>query len=183
MSTAIPVVIEKDAGEAIWFGGGLFTFKVTTEETGGAFMLIDDIALRGKATPLHSHPGHDETFYVIDGELLLHIEGKEHAAGPGAIAAIPRGVPHAFLVTSESAHFITFVTPGDANAEAFFRQAGEPAPGRTPPPEGTPLPIERIVAAGKETGFMEMLGPPPFKREGPKRAPSAPADHQPIRST
>jgi hypothetical protein len=114
---------------------------------------------------LHSHPGHDETFYVIDGELLLHIDGAEQTAGPGSIAAIPRGVAHAFLVTSESARFIGFITPGDASAEAFFRQAGEPAPTRAAPPAGTPLDIEGIVEAGKQTGFMHMLGPPPFKRE------------------
>lgn len=102
---------------------------------------------------------------MIDGEVLLHIDGVEQTAGAGSIAAIPRGVPHAFLVTSESARFITFVTPGDANAEAFFREGGEPAPGRTPPPEGTPLDIERIVQAGMRTGFMVMLGPPPFERE------------------
>jgi hypothetical protein len=36
MSTAVPVVVEQDAGEAWWFGGGLFTFKVTSEQSGGA---------------------------------------------------------------------------------------------------------------------------------------------------
>jgi len=165
MNTAVPVVVEQDAGEAWWFGGGLFTFKVTSEQSGGAYILIEDKANRGKTTPLHSHTGHDETFYVIDGELLLHIDGAERTAGPGAVAAIPRGLPHAFLVTSESARWIAFITPGDASAEAFFREAGEPAPSRTPPPAGTPLDIEGIVAAGERTGFMEMLGPPPFKRE------------------
>ena len=170
MSTAVPVVVEQDAGEAWWFGGGLFTFKVTSEQSAGAFLLIEDTANRGKTTPLHSHPAHDETFYVIDGELLLHIDGVEQTARSGSIAAIPRGVPHAFLVTSESARFIGFITPGDANAEAFFRQAGDAAPDRTPPPEGTPLDIERIVEAGKSTGFMEMLGPPPFKKEAERSA-------------
>ncbi len=165
MSTAVPVVIEQDAGEALWFGGGLFMFKVTSEQSGGAFFLIEDTALRGKMTPLHSHPGHDETFYVIKGELLLHIDGAEQTARSGSIASIPRGVPHAFKVVSGSARFITFITPGAADAEAFFREGGEPAPSRTPPPAGTPLDIERIVAAGNRTGFMDMLGPPPFDRD------------------
>jgi quercetin dioxygenase-like cupin family protein len=165
MSTAVPVVVEQDAGEAWWFGGGLFTFKVTSEQSGGAFLLIEDTAMRGKTTPLHSHPEHDETFYLIEGEILLHIDGSEQVARAGSVAAIPRGVPHAFLVISESARFLGFITPGDASAEAFFRQAGEPAPSRTPPPEGTPLNIEAIIGAGKQTGFMDMLGPPPFKRD------------------
>src|SRR5687767_9525801 len=120
--TAIPVVAGRDDGEALWFGGGLFIIKVSGEQSGGAFLLIEDTAAKGKTTPLHVHRGHDETFYVTEGELLLHIDGAEHVAGAGAIAAIPRGTPHAFLVTSETARWIGFVTPGDANAEAFFRE-------------------------------------------------------------
>jgi hypothetical protein len=42
---------------------------------------------------------------------------------------LEKSTPHALLVTSESARLITFVTPGDA--EAFYREAGEPAPGRS----------------------------------------------------
>ena len=162
---AVPVVVEQDAGEYIWFGGALFTFKVTAEQSNGAFILIEDTASRGKTTPLHVHPHHDETFYVVEGELILHVDGDEQIARSGSIAFVPRGVPHAFLVTSESARFLGMITPGDANAEAFFRQAGEAAPDRVAPPAGTPLDIARIVEAGKRTGFMEALGPPPFERD------------------
>lgn len=166
MSSAVPVVVEQDAGEALWFGAGLFTFKVTSEQSGGAFILVEDTMSRGKATPLHVHPRHDEAVYVISGELLVHIEGVEQTARSGSVAAIPRGTPHAFFVTSESARLIAFVTPGDPSAEAFFREGGEAAPSRTPPPPGTPLDIERLIKAGKRTGFMEVLGPPPFRGDG-----------------
>ena len=163
MSSAVPIVVEQDSGEFIWFGAGLFTFKVTSEQSGGAYILIEDTMSRGKTTPLHVHPSHDETSYLIDGEILYHIDGMEQIARSGSVAAIPRGTPHALLVTSESARVIAFVNPGDA--ETFYREAGEPAPSRTAPPEGTPLNIERLLEAGKRTGFMDVLGPPPFKRD------------------
>jgi quercetin dioxygenase-like cupin family protein len=165
MSSAIPMVLEQHAGEFIWFGAGLFTFKVTSEQSGGVFILSEDTMSRGKTTPLHVHPVHDETVYVIDGELLVHLDGVEHMSGPGSVVAIPRGTPHAFLVTSESARLIVFITPGDRNAETFFREGGEAAPSRTPPPPGTPLNIQRLLEAGKRTGFMDVLGPPPFTRD------------------
>jgi quercetin dioxygenase-like cupin family protein len=165
------MVLEREAGEFIWFGAGLFTFKVTSEQSGGVFILSEDTMGRGKTTPLHVHPVHDEAIYVVDGEILVHLNGVEHVARTGSVASIPRGTPHAFLVTSASATVIGFITPGDANAEAFFREGGEAAPGRTPPPPGTPLNIERILAAGKRTGFMDFLGPPPFKREGQNSQP------------
>lgn len=165
MSNAIPLVLEPHAGEFIWFGAGLFTFKVTSEQSGGAFLLSEDTMSRGKTTPLHVHPVHDETIYLLDGELIVHMDGVEYIARAGSVAAIPRGTPHAFLVTSASARVIAFITPGDRNAEAFFREGGETAPSRTPPPPGTPLNIERLLEAGKRTGFMDLLGPPPFKRD------------------
>jgi hypothetical protein len=45
--------------------------------------------------------------------------------------------------------------------ERFFREAGEPATERVLPEAG-PLDIERIAAAARRTGAVEILGPPPF---------------------
>jgi quercetin dioxygenase-like cupin family protein len=160
---AVPVVAGKDDGEALWFGGGLFVFKVTSEQSGGAFLLIEDTMGKGKTTPLHVHPSHDETFYLVEGDVRLHIDGVESDAGAGAIASIPRGIPHAFLVTSEFARVIVMVTPGDASFEAFYREGGEPAKTRTMP-TSTELDIPKLVEAGKRTGSMEVLGPPPFAK-------------------
>lgn len=44
--------------------------------------------------PPHDHP-HEQLGYVIEGELLLTIDGVEHRLGPGAAYAIPGGVEHA----------------------------------------------------------------------------------------
>jgi quercetin dioxygenase-like cupin family protein len=153
------MVTAQEAGESLWFGGGLVTFKVTSEQSGGALCLIEHAASRGKPTPLHLHPDHDETGYVLEGELLLHIDGVEYTAGPGAVVWIPKGTPHALLVTSEMARSLWAVTPGRA-MEAFFRQAGDAALNRTlPPPE---IDITRLRAVGEGTGAMKVLGPPPF---------------------
>src|SRR5688572_19720862 len=121
MSNATPAVIMQEAGESLWFGGGLLTLKVTSEQSAGVLCLFEHAASRGKRTPLHLHLDHDETVYVLEGELLLHIDGVEHTAGPGAVVWIPRGTPHALLVTSELARSLWAVTPGGA-MEAFFRQ-------------------------------------------------------------
>jgi quercetin dioxygenase-like cupin family protein len=159
MSSGRPAVLTQDTGETIWFGGGLVTFKVTSEQSGGGLCMIEHAAGRGKQTPLHIHPDHDETGYVLEGELLLHIDGVEQTAGPGTMVWIPRGTPHAFLVTSELARSLWVVTPGEA-MEAFFRQAGDVAASRTLPP--AEIDIARLRAAGEGTGAMKTLGPPPF---------------------
>jgi quercetin dioxygenase-like cupin family protein len=162
MSRTAPVITTQDAGDNIWFGGGLVSFKVTTEQSGGALILFEHAAAKGKRTPLHLHPDHDETGLLLEGELLLHVDGVEHRVGPGAAIRIPRGVPHALLVTSDIARSVWVVTPGGA-MEEFFRQAGEVAPDRTlPPPD---IDIARLLAVGEATGAMKVLGPPPFPED------------------
>ena len=80
MSTLVPIVRVEGEGEKLWFyGGGVHTWLATNAETGGAFLLFDDVMTRGKTTPLHSHPEVDETLYMLDGEILVHIDGREQS--------------------------------------------------------------------------------------------------------
>ena len=113
MSTAVPIIRQDGEGEQMWFaGGGTFTWKATAEETGGAFLLLEDRMEQGKVTPLHLHPNEDEAIYVLEGELLVHFDGEEHRVGPGGLFVAPRGLPHAFMVVSESARVLGLQTPG-----------------------------------------------------------------------
>ncbi len=160
-----PIVLEPREGEALWFNNDLLTFKATGAQTGGAFLAVEELARRGKATPLHSHPEEEETFYILGGEVLFHFDGEEQSLGAGAFVSVPRGVPHAYLVTSEVARALVVITPGGGAMEAFFRDAGEPAAERALPAEA-PLDIERIGGAAQRTGAVKILGPPPFGEPG-----------------
>ena len=159
-SKLVPIVRSVGEGERLWFyGGGLHVWKASAKETGGAFLLFEDVMARGKTTPLHTHPLVDETLYVLEGEVLLHIDGKEERIGSGGIAIAPRGVPHAFLVTSETARILFLETPG--SSEAFYRGASEPA---TPELEtAAPVDFARVRASAERNGGIEILGPPPFR--------------------
>src|SRR3712207_6707773 len=92
-----PIVLEPGEGEALWFNNDLLTFKATGAGTGGAFLLVDELARRGKVTPLHTHPEEGETFYVLEGQALFHVEGNERSLGPGGFVSVPPGAPHAYL--------------------------------------------------------------------------------------
>ena len=161
-TTAVPIVRGEGEGERRWFaGGGVWTMKATAEETGGAFILFEDRMPRGKTTPLHTHPHEDETFIVLEGEILVHVEGAEHRVGPGGVAVVPRGARHAFLVTSEIARILALLTPG--SGEAFYRDASEPSTDETDaqrPPD-----LDRLrAAAERHPDIIQILGPPPFER-------------------
>jgi len=144
-------------GETLWFGGAHQTVKAPGEWSDGAFSLVEVTAPRGRATPLHRDPS-DETFYLLDGELLFHVEGDEHRAGAGDTVSVRRGTTHAFLVTSERVTFLVLNTPG--THDAYFRDGGEPASHQdfaaAPPPD-----FARMEESNRKHG-VEILGPPPF---------------------
>ena len=157
MTTLTSTVRPSGTGEQRWFcGGGVHTWLATEAETAGAFLMFEDRLEGGKVTPLHRHPDADETFYMLEGDILLHVDGAQQALGAGGIAIVPRGVPHAFMVTSAEARMLCLQTPG--HGEAFYRHASDPA-GEGTPPEAD---FDRVRAAAGDTGAIELLGPPPF---------------------
>ncbi|MDQ4071971.1 MAG: quercetin 2,3-dioxygenase [Actinomycetota bacterium] len=158
------MIRQEGEGEQLWFaGGGLLTIKASAAETGGAFTLLEDRMARGKTTPLHLHPNMEEAIYVLEGELLVEIEGERHRVGPGGLVMAPRGVAHAFLVTSETAHVLALLAPG--TGEAFFREASEPV--RSAADASRPADFARLQEVAERSDSLELLGPPPFAAPGP----------------
>jgi quercetin dioxygenase-like cupin family protein len=151
------IVRDREEGERRWFyGGGEHTWKATAEETAGAFLLFEDRMTEGKVTPLHTHPKSDESMFVLEGEILMHIEGTDHPIRSGGLAVAPRGVPHAFMVTSPEVRLLCLHTPGCC--QAFYWDASEPL---TETQERT-VDMDRVRASAKKNGGIEILGPPPF---------------------
>jgi quercetin dioxygenase-like cupin family protein len=146
-------------GEALWYGGTLVLLRATHEQTGGQFAMLEIIGGRGNGTPLHVHEREDELIRVLDGEIEVVTGDARGAGGPGFVALSPRGVAHAFRVTSDEARLLFVFTPGN-DSEGFFRDAGDPAAARTLPPPSEPD-IERAMRAG-EAHFLKIVGPPPF---------------------
>jgi quercetin dioxygenase-like cupin family protein len=158
----------QDQGERRWFfGGGVHVWKAKAEETGGAFLLFEDRMSGGKMTPLHTHPDSDETMFILEGEILMHVDGREQAVGQGGLVVAPRGVPHAFMVTSPHARMLCLHTPGCC--QAFYWDASVPM---DPDAEGALDPsgagysgevdFGKVQESARRNGGIEILGPPPF---------------------
>jgi quercetin dioxygenase-like cupin family protein len=161
--TAGAVVRTAEDGERRWFaGGGVHVWMAQADETGGAFHAFVDHLTRGKMTPLHLHPDADDSMYVIDGEILYHVDGEEHVLGPGSFATALRGTPHAFMVVSDTATVFAFQTPGAG--ERFYRDASDPLGEGDAPSDAPDVPrLQRTAAAHAEA--VRFLGPPPFSRD------------------
>ncbi|MEU4395107.1 cupin domain-containing protein [Kribbella sp. NPDC023855] len=157
MSGREAIVRNAGEGDLRWFaGGGVHRWLATAEETGGSYLLFEDVMERGKVTPLHTHPEVEETMIVMEGEILMHLDGTERKVGAGGMGMVPRGLPHAFLVTSETARILCLITPGVG--QDFFFGASEPYV------EGADHQVDfsRIEQSGRDNGGIEILGPPPF---------------------
>jgi mannose-6-phosphate isomerase-like protein (cupin superfamily) len=46
--------------------------------------------------PQHVHHGHDETFFVVEGEFEFVLGDEQVLLVPGSFLSVPRGTPHTF---------------------------------------------------------------------------------------
>lgn len=157
--TPVPTVRLAEQAEQRWFyGGGVHSWLATADETGGAFLLFSDVMDQGKRTPLHTHPA-DESMYVVDGSIVVHLAGAEHQVDAGGLVIAPRDVPHAFMVVSPTATLLTLHTPG--TCQAFYFGASEPLTDDTQ----RVVDFDRIRDSAAANGGIEILGPPPFSAD------------------
>lgn len=118
--TGAPDLVFRDSGvgEAIRWRAEMLV-KAKTEETGGAFTLLETVTAPGGGPPLHLHASVDEAFYVLDGAYEVVCGDTSVAAAPGAFVLLPRGVPHRYRSGPEGGRMLMLFTPG--GTEGYFR--------------------------------------------------------------
>src|SRR3954469_13587138 len=80
----------------------------------------------GGGPPPHIHHREDEAFYVLEGELLFHVDGRSIAVGAGFWVTLARGSLHHFKnVGNRTARMLILVTP--SGLERFFEEVGRTA--------------------------------------------------------
>ncbi|TMF80927.1 MAG: cupin domain-containing protein [Chloroflexi bacterium] len=91
-------VLGPGGGRSIDLGGFRMSVKASREDTSGSFTLLEADEPAGFGPPLHIHRDAAEAFYVLEGEYLLFIEGREHPCPAGSFIFIPAGIEHGFRV-------------------------------------------------------------------------------------
>jgi quercetin dioxygenase-like cupin family protein len=95
-----------------WYKGMLHSQMAGTEDNNGAFDLVLIKARPGVEPPPHLHSREHEAMYLLSGEIAFYIETEVFTAKAGEYVFIPRGKRHAFLITSEKAEVMLYVSPG-----------------------------------------------------------------------
>jgi quercetin dioxygenase-like cupin family protein len=156
-------LLSKDSGVIdVWWPYqpqvGRYTVKIGAEQTGGGLSQILCKDLRGGAPPLHIHHREDETFYVIAGEISFFVGDQRIEATAGDFVFAPKGVPHAFLVTSDRAEYLASFSP--AGAEQFFAEVAPPVASGDATARPSAADPEEFARTAARYGI-EIVGPPP----------------------
>src|SRR5712691_4148487 len=104
-------VLRPGEGRAIDLGGFQMSVKATNEETDGAFSLLEATEPPDFGPPLHTHHDAAEAFYVLEGEYITFIDGREFVSPAGSFIFIPAGMPHGFRVGRTASRKLNLYTP------------------------------------------------------------------------
>src|SRR3989337_2694075 len=146
------IVLAEGEGLRLQSGPGRdLVFKVTGDDTGGAFdYFVVEVAPRG-GPPLHVHHRQEETIHVLKGRYKVRIGDSIFHCDPGGFAYLPSTVPHAVLnLTDEPGEIIVVYTPGGGHK--FYEEFGPISRSGRPDP--------KAIGALFPEGDMTLLGPP-----------------------
>lgn len=104
-------VLRPGEGRTIDLGGFRMSVKATHDQTNGAFSLVEAQEPPGFGPPLHIHRDAAEAFYVLEGEYIIFLDGRELTCPAGSFIFIPAGVPHGFRVGDVPSRKLNLYTP------------------------------------------------------------------------
>lgn len=124
-------VLAPGAGDSFSMMGVTVTPKVVSQDTGGAYCLLEQQVLPGGGSPPHIIYEADKVIYVVTGSFAI-LAGEEIVqAEAGACVIIPRGVIHNFKnVGTEPGKILVSLTP--AGHEDFLRELSSVTQGGPP---------------------------------------------------
>ncbi len=142
-----PYMLKDDEGQKLQSLGALVLVKACSEQTGGAFNVLEIMAPAGFATSLNIHYAEDVALFVLEGKLTIYWGDEMQEAAAGSYFFQPRGTPYGFRVSGERpAKVLYLTTPG--GLDRFVRERGL-----------TPQHSDATAAAARFK--IEILGPLP----------------------
>jgi mannose-6-phosphate isomerase-like protein (cupin superfamily) len=138
-------------GRKVHVFGVVLTIRVASADAGGDFAVWEEAAPAGVGPPRHVHHRMDEAFQILEGHYQVWCDGRIHELGPGAMAMIPKGMPHTFrCVGPARGRMLTTVVPGGLDDFLIEIEARN---------FKLPDDLQQLMAMGARYGH-EFIGPP-----------------------
>ena len=156
MTAAVVDSPENERAQAWWF---LDTLVVEHRCAPGMDAVVLEMTLPvGSAPPLHVHDDLDDTWYILEGQMVVRCGDDELVVGAGHWVSMPRGVPHTFRVVGDCEARILLVHD-NASFRDLIRDVSSPATTRVVPTQPVFPPMEELarIAASHD---LRPIGPP-----------------------
>lgn len=153
-------------GQDLSVVGDNYRLLITGKETENAFAVIDMLIPPGGGPGPHAHATFQESFYVIEGEVVVRSETQTYVAKPGSFVSIPKGgAIHSFKnETTSNAHILCLLVA--SGLEGFFEAIGKPvAYGEFLPAPAMDAEAAKKLAAIGSKYHQEMFPPDYFDKK------------------
>jgi quercetin dioxygenase-like cupin family protein len=125
-----PRRIAADQGRALAIVYDIGVFKLSGQETAGAFLLAEWHVPPQRGVPLHAQAGL-ETFYIIEGRFAFRSRREGGAADPfvaerGDVIHVPRRVPHSYKNIGERPGTLLVAMAPVGRTMQYFEEIGLP---------------------------------------------------------
>ena len=135
-------------GEHKGLGISIIDVKLSSQDTGGNLLVIENTN-RAKGGPArHLHFEQDEWFHPVEGEYLIEVGQERFSLKPGDSILAPRNVPHVWAYVGDGTGRLLIAFTPAGKMEAFFREVSK----------SNAMPAQD-PALWRAHG-MELLGPP-----------------------
>lgn len=137
-----------------WWSIGVLVTELAATADGG--VVAEATLPEGASPPLHMHDDLDDSFYVVDGRMVMRCGDEVWIAEPGDWVEFPMGVPHTFRVMDGPAR-VLLVHDND-HFLSFVRDLGRSAEAPTLPPPGGGPSLEALATASAAHGITNIGG-------------------------
>jgi mannose-6-phosphate isomerase-like protein (cupin superfamily) len=156
VTTAVVDSPESEQSPAWWF---LDTLVIEHRSAPEMDTVVLEMTLPvGSSPPLHVHDNLDDTWYVLQGQMVVRCGDETVLVGGGHWVSMPRGVPHTFRVVGEREARILLVHDNTSFRD-LIRDLGSPAAARVVPAQPQFPPMDELarIAASHD---LRPMGPP-----------------------
>jgi len=132
----------------------LVTIKALGNDTGASYSIVEKVVYPGQEVSRHVHTSEDEMWYMLEGELIWNLGGRESLGRKGSFIHLPRFVAHSFMNKSDKpARMLLMFAPG--GFEQWFLDVGRAVhdPSQLPP-DVTDEELTQALLRSQEYGIM-----------------------------
>ncbi len=120
-------------GEGEVYGTGSYRLRFLMQAPDQPVAITDNTVPPGFPGPVrHRHAHMTDIFYVLEGRLVLDLDGEPRQLGPGGFALVPPGVVHTFTNPGNTpARFLNIYQP--AGNEQYLKEVARRMAAGQPP--------------------------------------------------